>query len=349
MPTKRTLGIWGAFVPLVSVFLARPAPAADPPGCFGRPATIIGTSHRDHLKGTRGNDVIVGLGGDDEISGGRGNDLICGGGGYDDIKGRAGNDRVKGGAGIDLTEGGAGNDRIFTGYAHYYRDGPDSAYGGAGNDELHGDRGLNELVGGRGADVIIGKGANFNTCDCDTGFDEVLDGGPGDDRITGGELSGADIENQIFRPGGGDDMVNSGRPEEADGSGGCGQLGTEICPYGYNQLDVIDYADSRHRVVVNLLKGTARGQGADALIGIDEVIGSSYDDRLVGDRTANVLYGGDSFGYDTILGGDGPDWSYVGYGKDSVNGGAGTDYADGGPGEDECVANEEVHRCEGST
>jgi uncharacterized repeat protein (TIGR01451 family) len=80
--------------------------SACPARCFGKPATICGTSGRDRLTGTAGRDVIVGLQGNDTITGLDGNDLICGGSGKDTLVGGRGRDRLDGGRGGDTCNGG---------------------------------------------------------------------------------------------------------------------------------------------------------------------------------------------------------------------------------------------------
>ena len=85
---------------------ARPGQDAITAGsCFGREATISGTSHRDTLRGTPGRDVIVGRGGADRILGRGGSDRICGGAGADELRGGGGHDRCDGGAGRNRLAG----------------------------------------------------------------------------------------------------------------------------------------------------------------------------------------------------------------------------------------------------
>ena len=81
-----------------------------PPRCSGRKATIVGSSGRDHLRGTKRGDVIVGLGGLDIVSGLSGRDLICGGKGDDVLRGNRGQDAIEGGKGSDDLIGGRGRD-----------------------------------------------------------------------------------------------------------------------------------------------------------------------------------------------------------------------------------------------
>jgi hypothetical protein len=84
-----------------SVADAGGADGAVGPTCFGKPATIIGSSEGELLKGTKKADVIVALGGRDRVEGGGGADRICGGGGRDRIFGGFGNDQINGGQGSD--------------------------------------------------------------------------------------------------------------------------------------------------------------------------------------------------------------------------------------------------------
>ena len=84
--------------------------SACPARCFGKRATICGTSGRDRLTGTARRDVIVGLQGNDTIKGLDGNDLICGGSGRDTLVGGRGKDWLDGGGGNDTLDGGRGTD-----------------------------------------------------------------------------------------------------------------------------------------------------------------------------------------------------------------------------------------------
>jgi hypothetical protein len=75
------------------------------PTCFGRPATIVGSSDANLLRGTTKADIIVGKGGNDIIIGRQGNDRICGGSGFDRVLGGAGRDKVHGNGGHDYLDG----------------------------------------------------------------------------------------------------------------------------------------------------------------------------------------------------------------------------------------------------
>jgi hypothetical protein len=94
-----------------------------------------------------------------------------------------------------------------------------------------------------------------------------------------------------------------------------------------------------------LAGGRARGAaGADALAGIERVLGSAHADRLRGDGGANALTGlagGDLLagraGADTLDGGDGDDELAGGAGDDALRGGPGADLLVGGAGADAFV------------
>jgi sugar lactone lactonase YvrE len=73
----------------------------EPPKCDGRTATIVGTTAKDKIKGSRFGDVIATLGGMDNVKGGAGKDVICGGGARDKLNGGAGRDRCNGQGGRD--------------------------------------------------------------------------------------------------------------------------------------------------------------------------------------------------------------------------------------------------------
>jgi Ca2+-binding RTX toxin-like protein len=102
---------------------------------------------------------------------------------------------------------------------------------------------------------------------------------------------GAVIENAIG--GAGDDFfVGNASNNTIDGGAG---------------LDTIDYSGVGSGVTVDLSAGTftIAGQGTDTLISIEGVIGTDFDDVLIGDANNNYFEMG--FGTDTITGGDGFD------------------------------------------
>jgi sugar lactone lactonase YvrE len=73
----------------------------EPPTCAGQTATIVGTTGKDKITGSRFADVIATLGGKDNVKSGAGKDRICGGGGPDKLNGGPGNDRCNGQGGRD--------------------------------------------------------------------------------------------------------------------------------------------------------------------------------------------------------------------------------------------------------
>ena len=144
------------------------------------------------------------------------------------------------------------------------------------------------------------------------------------------------------------EAVSAGQGDDTiTGSGGADTL------TGGAGLDYVDYSDSSAAINVDLENSTASGGDAegDVLSGIDGIIGSDFNDTIVGFDTAgadytNVLAGGagnDSIdargaddtvygdeGDDTLLGGTGSDYLHGGQGGDSVLGGDGDDTLVGG-------------------
>jgi DNA-binding beta-propeller fold protein YncE len=82
----------------------------EPPKCKGKTATIVGSTKKDKLKGSKFKDVIATLGGKDKVNAKGGNDIVCGGKGKDKLKGGQGRDKLFGQAGKDKLNGGPGKD-----------------------------------------------------------------------------------------------------------------------------------------------------------------------------------------------------------------------------------------------
>ena len=146
-----------------------------------------------------------------------------------------------------------------------------------------------------------------------------------DNRIYGGDqddrLWGAGGFNWLYG-GKGDDIFISGDPgsyNTMDGQGG--------------KRDTVDYSGADTAATVDLLGGDAIGyksghiEFADSIQGVEDVIGTAYNDTITGDDNANTLQG--SWGDDTLSGGDGKDTLMGGAGSDVLEGGAGGDVLNG--------------------
>ena len=168
------------------------------------------------------------------------------------------------------------------------------------------------IAGSEGADVIRGLGGNDTICG-GRGPDDLV-GDEGDDSMTAGAgtdgLFGGD-GNDRLSGGDGDGDLLTGGPDNDEMDGGPGISDTAL------------YMFSPTGVAVNLATGQAQGEGADALLGFEAVVGSELDDQLTG-AGANEYISGES-GNDVLAAGDG---------DDQLDGGGGDDQLDGGSGED---------------
>ncbi|WNK00204.1 FecR domain-containing protein [Thalassospiraceae bacterium LMO-JJ14] len=199
----------------------------------------------------------------------------------------------------------SGGDDLLSGGA-----GDDSLWGGAGADTIYGDvpddtgafgislgsagNGADDIYGGDGNDTIYGNGGA-----------DTLNGEGGDDTFM---LGDDDAANDVVR--GGDSGADSG-------------------------TDTVDYSGAGAAVTVDLAAGTAAGAntGNDTLSGIENVVGSGFDDTLSGSAVDNTLSGGG--GADTLSGLGGADNIFGYAGDDVLIGGEGVDRLSGGTGADQ--------------
>jgi len=153
---------------------------------------------------------------------------------------------------------------------------------------------------------------------------EVI-GSSGPDTVTG-TVRGRET---LYGNGGADRLVPGGTSNFADGGPGDDAFvmtpGVKSIVRGGPGLDTLDYSQYPHAVAVSLARFSDRAS-------IENVIGTPFDDKLVGNAGPNVLSGGD--GDDTLLGGGGNDTLLGGAGDDLMSGGPGADTLDGGPGND---------------
>jgi Ca2+-binding RTX toxin-like protein len=140
-----------------------------------------------------------------------------------------------------------------------------------------------------------------------------------------GVTNGADA---IYGYGGDDDIFGLGGNDLILGGSGADDIN------GGTGTDTASYSDSWEGVTVSLVNGQGFGGTAegDTLTGIDSLTGSSHDDFLVGNDSANVLTGLED--NDILKGGGGADTLYGDSGNDSLKGGGGADTLNGGSGVD---------------
>lgn len=74
---------------------------------------------------------------------------------------------------------------------------------------------------------------------------------------------------------------------------------------GGSGSDTLDYSDADGGIAIDFSSGNVRGAESDQFSNIENAVGSSYDDTIMGDSGANILDGGQ--GDDVLTGGDGAD------------------------------------------
>lgn len=313
---------------------------------YGGDDYLEGGIGNDTYNGGDGNDTFAVIGTDtdyDTFLGGDGNlDIILGGAGDDTIRvhqfsetnsveiidGGAGNDTVAGtdlGDTIDLSkttlidieqvDGGAGDDTLIG--TDYLYEG-EHLIGGAGNDTLTGGKGDDILEGGTGVDTYI-----INTGD---GHDTIIDTGLNILIIDGEVLNG--VFEQI--PGTADYKfvsTDSDLTLTFDGAAGKIVFDAENSLTFASQQTADDFANGDFWIHVvdapiaastsllgtvdsnYLLADQSAGSYVEGEAGKDMLIGTTYDDQLIG--------------------GDGDDWIYANGGKDQIEGGIGNDFITG--------------------
>lgn len=153
---------------------------------------------------------------------------------------------------------------------------------------------------------------------------EVQTGDDNADILTGGAYGDTLIGlggNDTLRGLDGDDLLNGG-------------LGDDVVDGGAG-VDAASFSGAVKGVKVSLTLAVAQntgGYGKDTLISIENLTGSSFNDKLTGNGDANTLDGG--LGNDKLYGGDGADHLIGGVGNDTLDGGTGADIMEGGAGND---------------
>lgn len=253
---------------------------------------IIGSSFGDTVTGSAGDDVIDGGPGADTINGGTGSDTVS-------YASATGAKSVNLGTGVN-----SDGDTLVS---------IENIIGTAYGDILTGDGGDNVIEGGLGDDLLDGgaNAAGGDTASYASATSAVTvslaivgaqaTGGAGSDTLSNFEnLLGSDY-NDTLTGDGGNNVLNGGAGDDLlVGGAGADTL------IGGNGTDTASYAAALAAVSVTINgTGTLGDANGDVLSGIENLVGSAFNDTLTGDGGANVIVGG--AGDDTLNGAGGID------------------------------------------
>lgn len=322
--------------------------------CAGKgPQVVNAGKGRAWVSTGAGNDVI-------RLHESSNRNLVQAGGGNDEIHGAKGHDTLDGGPGSDQIFGGGGNDRITD------NSGPgNKLFGEEGSDQVSSlGTAVSELHGGNGSDFMYSNGGVTPAGALEKLFGEkgndrlyadrpdnfgpaYLDGGEGDDWIYGTPGNDVAIFNSGIKKiqmGDGDDlMVASGRGSTTiDAGPGRDTLSFEAATPTIVQDRIWN------GIRVRLAAGVAQGFSKYKLSGVEDVIGSAFNDLISGvPGQRNEIRGGLGddmlFGDDTMMQFEEPRTEFTGV--DSPDG----DIGDGGLGQNNCMLFSEMTRCHDSS
>jgi len=244
---------------------------------------------------------------------------------FESFEGRQGDDYINGGTGYDsaryqnaaaginanlatgiVQDGDGGTDVLLNIENIRGSDFDDIMVGSANNDVFEGRAGTDSIDGGAGFDrVEFTNAIDGVTVNLSLGSLQVVDDGWGNtETLVSIESVRGSIHNDVLTGSGANEFFD-GRAGDDDIDGGGG-------------FDGVGYTGATGQVFVDLSAGTATGaDGSDTLTGIENVIGSFYDDSLTGDDGNNRLQGAAS-----------NLWTYANTGtddSDTLTGGAGND------------------------
>ena len=274
-----------------------------------------------------GNSVLgkltLGEANSETLTGSAQQDLLIGGGGNDILVGEAGEDYLEGGVGNDILVGGEGSDT-------YIFSAGDSGTGTLAKDVIEDGGGKIVFLQGSGNDY---NGATYTyTFDSDGARLTVEKDGA---RLNLIEFLGVTADSFSFYT---SDETAETQLDPANFVGFIAGDGSESSPFlatdrtetfiGFEGADWVSYANADSEgVVVDLETGAVERTYAtgDTFSGIENVIGSDYDDVLTGNTGDNILRG--EVGDDILYGGSGNDQLAGGAGSDTYmfNAGDGTD------------------------
>ncbi|HUH42731.1 MAG TPA: hypothetical protein VLZ29_06425 [Sulfurimonas sp.] len=307
---------------------------------YSSTGVLLGTdtlANIEIVEGTSGNDTLLGDGNNNTLYGGAGNDTLGGRGGSNYLDGGTGNNWVtfsdsQHSAFVDLGANIAyGEAVVNTKTSVLYN--INNIIGSNIADTLYGNSSSNTILGGLGDDTISGKEGS-NTLDGQAGINTLsysfFNNGGGVNGLSI-NLSSSTVNHNSYT----DSIANFqnligtafndtlyGNAQNNTIWAGLGDdtlvasLGNDHL-YGEGGNDTVDYSAISSGVLIDLLAGTAQGAGNDVLVSIENAIGGTGNDTLIGNNDSNTLLGG--LGNDTLRGN---------LGNNTLDGGGGTDTAD---------------------
>ena len=160
--------------------------------------------------------------------------------------------------------------------------GDNTIYGEGGNDTICGGEGNDTIYGGRGNDALFGEGGN-DTLHGERGSDD-LDGGAGRRPAARRDRQRRDSTAAPATT-----TRSSAAPATTRSSGGDGDFdvltggpGNDAIDGGPGAHDIASYAGTGGAVTIDLEAGTVSGAEGEQLNGIEDAIGGSGDDTLIG-------------------------------------------------------------------
>lgn len=167
-----------------------------------------------------------------------------------------------------------------------------------------------------------------------TGGDDKLRGGSGDDTIFGGGgddlIHGGNDDDKLSGDHGDDRIFGGSGDDQVDGGVGDDKL------FGKSGADSISGGEGDDKIYGgsgdDILEGGAGNDKIYTGSGNDIAYGGAGNDSVIGNNGSDALYGGD--GADMIMGRSGEDVLFGGDGSDKLIGGSGSDTIEGGAGND---------------
>ncbi len=273
----------------------------------------------ERLIGSAFGDVLTGDAFDNVLAGGAGADRLTGGAGIDTA------DYSASGAAVTVVLGGIGSGGDAEGDVLSEIE---NLVGSGFGDMLVGDGAANALSGGAGDDRLVGNGG-ADRLDGGAGFD-VADFSTSAAAVTA-DLAASAASNGVTLVAI-EGLIGSAFDDVLNGDAGenllIGGAGADLLD-GRDGHDTADYSRSAAAVQVDLALSVQGGTGdaaGDRLTSIEALVGSAFDDVLVGVDADEALYGG--AGADRLDGRGGDDLLQGGAGADVLIGGEGIDSVD---------------------